>query len=105
MAKFKIKRRPTPPGAMLREMYLAPRGLSVTRFARAVECSRKLMSGIINGSVRLEPEIAARVAKVLGTSTELWVGLQAGVDAFDAERAARSWKPQEVFHATTAAAD
>jgi len=102
MTTFKLKRRPTPPGAMLREMYLKPRGISVTSFAAALGCSRKHLSDIINDRARLDPTLAARVAKLLGTSTALWVGLQAGVDAFDAERVARRWKPPATFRVTAA---
>ncbi len=94
---FKLKRRPTPPGEMLREMYLKPRRVSVVRFAAAVGCSRKHMSDIVNGRVRLEPEMAARIARVLGTSVRLWVNLQANVDAYDAERATRKWKPSATW--------
>ncbi len=99
---FKMKRRPTPPGTMLREMYLKPRRVSVARFAAAVGCSRKHMSEIVNGRVRLEPDMAARIARVLGTSVRLWINLQANVDAFDAERAARKWKPSAIFRAKAA---
>lgn len=102
MTTFKLKRRPTPPGVMLREMYLKPRGISITRCAAAIGCSRKLLSDIVNGRARLDPALAARIAKVLGTSTALWVGLQAGVDAFDAERAARRWKPGATFRVAAA---
>ena len=99
---FKLKRRPTPPGTILREMHLKPRRVSVVRFAAAVGCSRKHMSDIVNGRVRLEPEMAARIARVLGTSVRLWVNLQANVDAFDAERATRKWKPVASLRARAA---
>ena len=99
---FKLKRRPTPPGTMLREMYLKPRRVSVVRFAAAVGCSRKHMSDIVNGRVRLEPDMAARIARVLGTSVRLWVNLQANVDAYDAERATRKWKPAASWRARAA---
>jgi len=39
----------------------------------------------------------ARLAKVFGTSTALWLNLQAAVDAWDADREARSWKPLTRF--------
>jgi addiction module HigA family antidote len=99
MAAFRMKRRPTPPGTILRELYLEPRGATVTAFARAVGCSRKHMSDIVNDRARLDAELAARVAKVLGTSARLWVNLQAGVDAWDAERAALKWRPRATFPA------
>jgi addiction module HigA family antidote len=93
----KVERRPTPPGEILRELYLEPRGISIAAFARAVECSRKHMSNIVHGHVRLEPEIAARIARVLGTSTELWLNLQKAVDLYDAEAAIKDWLPSTQF--------
>ena len=87
------KRRPTGPGGILRAHYIEDRGISVTSLSRAAGISRKHMSDIVNGRARIEPRTAARLAKVLGTTTALWVNLQAAVDAWDAEREARAWRP------------
>ena len=87
---FKLKRRPTLPGVILREDYLKPRRISVTALAEALDCSRKHLSQIVNGRVRLEPDIAARLARVFGTSTRFWINLQANVDAYDAEHAGQA---------------
>ena len=75
---------------------------SVVRLAAALGCSRKHLSQIVNNRVRLEPEMAARLARVLGTSTRFWVNLQANVDAYDADRAARKWKPSANWRAKAA---
>ncbi|MSO92214.1 MAG: addiction module antidote protein, HigA family [Rhodospirillales bacterium] len=99
MSTFPMKRRPTPPGAMLSELYLRPRGVTISAFASAVGCSRKHMSDIVNGRARMDSEIAARVGKVLGTSTRLWVNLQSNIDVWEAERAARKWKPKATYPA------
>ncbi|MBI4967817.1 MAG: HigA family addiction module antidote protein [Rhodospirillales bacterium] len=98
----KRKRRPTPPGTLLFEMYLKPRRISVSRFAAAVGCSRKHMSAIVNDRARLEPDLAARIARALGTSTRLWLNLQAGIDAHDAERTLGRWKPGALPHVEAA---
>lgn len=94
---FRLSRRPTLPGVILREDYLKPRRIPIARLAEAVGCSRKHMSDIVNGKARLEASVAARLAKVLGTSTQFWITLQANVDAYDAERAARGWRPTVNF--------
>lgn len=91
------KRRPTAPGEILIESILRPRGISISRFAEAVGCSRKHMSDIVNGKVRVEGNMAARIGKVLGTSAQVWINLQAAVDGFEAERAMRRWKPRMTF--------
>ena len=99
MAAHSMKRRPTPPGAMLNELYLRPRGVTISAFARAVGCSRKHMSDIVNDRARMDSEISARIGKVLGTSTRLWVNLQANIDVWEAERCARKWKPKATYPA------
>jgi len=92
-----LHRRPTPPGRILMQHYLAPRGVTITALAAAVDVSRKHMSMIVNGHVRVEPDVAARMAKVLNTTTEFWINLQAAIDAFDAERLSAAWKPGRIF--------
>jgi addiction module HigA family antidote len=94
---FERKRRPSAPGDIIRGHYLEERGVSVAALARAIGVSRKHMSDIVNGRSRIEPSTAARLAKVFGTSTALWLNLQAAVDAWDADREARSWKPLTRF--------
>ena len=94
---FERKRRPSVPGDILRAHYLDERGVSVAALGRAIGVSRKHMSDIVNGRSRIEPTVAARLAKVFGTSTALWLNLQAAIDAWDADREARSWKPLARF--------
>lgn len=84
---------------ILRELYLVPRGISVSAFAKAVGCSRKHMSQIIHGKARIEASLAMRIGAVLGTSAELWLNLQNKLDLYQAEQKLKAWKPQRVFHA------
>ena len=65
---------------------MAERGLTVSALAVVLGISRKHLSGIVNGKARVTPEVAARLAHALDTSTALWVNLQAAVDAWDAEQ-------------------
>ncbi|MFN4218487.1 MAG: HigA family addiction module antitoxin [Candidatus Bipolaricaulia bacterium] len=92
-------RAPTPPGVILRELYLAPRSISITAFADAVGCSRKHMSQIIHGKARIEASLAMRIGAVLGTSAELWLNLQNKLDLYHAQQKLKAWKPERVFHA------
>jgi len=79
-------RRPSTPGAILAERYLAPHEISIAAFARACGVSRKHMSGIVHGHVAINADMAARIAAALGTTAELWLNLQNAVDVFDAEK-------------------
>ncbi|MDP6270176.1 MAG: HigA family addiction module antitoxin [Alphaproteobacteria bacterium] len=90
-------RRPTPPGTILLEHYLKPRGISISRFARAIGVSQKHMSNVIHGKVRVGVSLAYKVGGVLGTSADLWLNLQRGVDLYDAKQSLENWQPTEVF--------
>ncbi len=90
-------RPPTPPGEIVRAHYLEPRGISVTRFAEVVGCSRKHMSNIVHGRARIEATMATRMAKVLGTTAQFWTNLQNAVDLYDAALAYKTWRPARTF--------
>jgi antitoxin HigA-1 len=78
-------RRPSLPGEILAELYLAPHDISIAAFAEACGVSRKHMSGIVNGHVAITAEMAARIAAAVGTSAQYWLNLQNAVDLYDAE--------------------
>jgi antitoxin HigA-1 len=83
---FNRTRRPTLPGEILVELYLAPREISIAKFAEAVGVSRKHMSAIVNGRASITAETATRMAAALGTAAQYWLNLQNAVDLYDAER-------------------
>lgn len=85
-------RRPTPPGQVLKQHFLKPEGRTVTACAQAVGVSRKHLSRVINGHHRLEPALAAKLARLLGTSTRFWLNLQAAIDAYEADRTLGDWR-------------
>jgi addiction module HigA family antidote len=93
------ERRPTPPGVILKEHYLDPRGVSIAAFARAVGCSRKHMSRIVHGQARIEAPLASRMARVLNTTPDFWLNLQNALDLFGARQEMKDWEPETVYHA------
>lgn len=97
MTSIRRQRRPSDPGMILKAHYLEPRGVTITELAGALDLSRKHVSQIVNGHKRIEPTIAARLARVFGTTTRFWLNLQAAVDAWDAEQAAAEWQPCRTF--------
>ncbi|MBZ0255330.1 HigA family addiction module antidote protein [bacterium] len=94
---LKPKRKPSQPGTILREHYLNPRKITITAFAKAIGCSRKHMSRIVNGESRIEAEMAEKISRVLGTTPELWLNLQNSVDLFDAKTELKKWEPAETY--------
>lgn len=90
-------RKPTAPGEILQEFYLKERGVSMKAFAEAVGVTPKHISRIANGKSRIEAELAARFARVLGTSEKLWLNLQANVDIWEAKQKIKDWQPSKTY--------
>lgn len=86
------KRRPTEPGEILNELYLAPYGISISQFAEAAGVSRKHMSAVVHGRASITADLATRIATALGTSAQFWLNLQNAVDLYDAGKAVKSAK-------------
>jgi addiction module HigA family antidote len=71
---------PAHPGEVLKEMYISPLGVTVTKVAEALGVTRKHVSAIVNGRAPVTPDMAVRLAGVFGTEPEIWVNLQAQYD-------------------------
>ena len=72
---------PPDPGRVLRE-YLGTR--SVTETARHLGVTRVALSRILNGSAGISAGMALKLADALGTSPELWTGMQTQYDLWRA---------------------
>jgi addiction module HigA family antidote len=98
-APLRRNRKPTHPGQILREHYLVPRKVTQADFAKDIEISEKHLSRIINGHVRLDSDVAAKISKALHTTTEFWVNLQAKRDAWEGNAKVAAWQPRVVYPA------
>src|SRR3954466_12418128 len=78
------KRRPTHPGEILREDVLPETGLSQGAFASLLGVSRRTVNEILQEKRPVTVDTAHRLARVLGTSPDVWLGLQQDVDLWDA---------------------
>ena len=80
-------RKPTHPGEILREVYLAPLNVGISEFAERIGMSRKTVSAIINGHRRVTPDMAVRFAMALPTTNaDMWLNLQKACDLYEARR-------------------
>ena len=79
---------PAHPGEILRELYLAPLGTTITAAADALGVTRKHVSEIVNGHAPVSADMAVRLAAALGTEPELWFKLQAQYDLWEATQKA-----------------
>lgn len=80
------KRRPTHPGAVLREDVLPALEMTQTEFAARLGVSRLSVSELLHGKRGMSPEMALRVAKLLNTSPESWLRMQQAVDLWDVQQ-------------------
>jgi addiction module HigA family antidote len=81
------KRRPTHPGEVLREDVLPEIGLTQGEFARLLGVSRRTVNEILQEKRPVTVDTAHRLARALGTSPDVWLGLQQDVDLWDALQA------------------
>ena len=79
-------RRPTHPGALLREDVLPALGMTQTELARRLGVSRLSVSELLHEKRALSPDMAMRLGKLLGTSPESWLRMQAAVDLWELAR-------------------
>jgi len=84
---------PPHPGSVLRE-YLGE--LPVTAAAQHLGVSRVTLSRVLNGAAGISADMALRLSEALGTSADLWMGMQAQYDLWTASRTRRRKVPKLV---------
>jgi addiction module HigA family antidote len=87
MSSLRAKnRRPTHPGAILREDVLPSLGITQTELADRLAVSRRTVSHILHEHRPLTPDMAIRLAHLLGTTPESWLNMQQALDVWELER-------------------
>ncbi|MGA2592192.1 MAG: HigA family addiction module antitoxin [Bryobacteraceae bacterium] len=89
------------PGETIKEDYLLPLGMSVSRLAAALGIGTARLNEIVLGKRGITADTALRLARYFGTSAEFWLNLQSLYDLRIAERRAggkivRTVKPLKV---------
>ena len=87
---------PVHPGAILRDEFLAPMGISVYELANAIKAPRSRVNDIVLGRRAVSTDTALRLGRYFGTSPEFWINLQARYDLDIADRALRRRIEREV---------
>ena len=83
---------PIHPGEILHEEFMKPRGLSQNALARALCVPPRRINEIVLEKRGITADTALRLARCLGTTAELWTGLQADYDL----RLARYQKEKQI---------
>ena len=80
-----------PPGEILLEEFLRPRGITQQRLARDIDVPVSRVGEIIHGKRSIPADTALRLAKFFNTSPDVWLGLQM---EYDLRRARRDTWPK-----------
>jgi addiction module HigA family antidote len=78
-------RRPISPGAILREDFLEPLGLTQGQAATALGIDRTSLNELLNGRRAVTAGMALRLGHAFKTSPQYWLNLQTAVDLYDAQ--------------------
>lgn len=76
---------PPHPGKVVRVSCLEPLDLSVTEGAKVLGVSRQALSNLVNSRSRISGDMAVRLAKAFGSTTETWIRLQEAYDIAQAQ--------------------
>ncbi len=77
---------PPHPGTVLKD-YLG--NVSVTDAATHLRVTRAALSRVLNGNAGISAEMALRLSDALGTTPELWIGMQGQYDLWQASKKER----------------
>ena len=81
-----INRKPTTPGEILHEEFLAPLEITQRQLAEHIGCDIKVINRIVNGKAQLTPTIAIKLGAAFDTSPDFWLNAQKAVDIYEASR-------------------
>ena len=77
---------PPHPGEHLREDWIKPLGLTITRTAEILGVARKTVDAIVNGRAGISPEMAIRISKAFGGNPDVWLRMQMDYDLWQAQK-------------------
>ena len=90
-----IKRKPSAPGAILKEVFLDPNQYTQASFAQKLSdltkgkikaaTMRTKLSEVIKGKRAITAEFSLLISKILGTNPKMWLSLQASLDLWNAK--------------------
>lgn len=72
--------KPMHPGRVLNEVYMREMGLNQTQLAAEIGCAHQKINEIVNAKRSISPTFVLDLERVLGTSAEMWIRMQAEYD-------------------------
>ena len=79
-------RKPTHPGAILREDVLPALGITQTELANRIGVSRLTVSELLHEKRGLSADLAIRIGRLTSTTPESWLRMQEALDLWELSR-------------------
>ena len=79
-------RKPTHPGAIIREDILPELGITQAQLANHLGVSRLRVSDILHGKRGVTAEMAVRISEAIGGTPESWLRMQEALDLWEARQ-------------------
>lgn len=86
MTKHMNMHNPPHPGEFITEVYLEVYRLSGRELAAQLGVAPSTVNRVLRGTMRVSPEMALRLSKVLGRSAESWLAMQDAHDLWNARQ-------------------
>ena len=88
---------PPHPGELIKDVCIAPLGLTITQAAEGLGVTRKTLSQLLNGHAGISTEMAIRLSKAFGRSPESWLALQSAYDLAQIAKSAANFDVKPLF--------
>lgn len=79
-------RRPTHPGALLRETVIPAIDMPVSEVAARLRVTRQQLHRVLSEKAGISPEMAIRLGKFCGNGPDLWIRMQEAYDLWAARK-------------------
>ncbi len=83
----KRTRKPTHPGAIIREDIIPELGINQTELAQRLGVSRLTVSELVHEKRAVSTDMALRLSRLLNTTPESWLNMQQSVDLWELQNA------------------
>jgi antitoxin HigA-1 len=77
---------PPHPGEFIKEVYLAPYGVSLRKLAERLDVAPSTLARLVRGQSAVSPEMALRLSVALGRAPESWLAMQHNFDLWQARK-------------------
>ncbi len=77
---------PVHPGEILKTLFMDAMGIGIKEAANDLDVTPKTVSALVNGHQGISAEMALRLSKAFGTSSDIWINLQKDFDLWKARQ-------------------